>query len=91
MLNDENKKLCCELLAKFGVEAQCIIAIEECSELQKAICKILRYDDASYDENLREEIADVLAMCQQLMLIIKMDMNEANSRIHSKFIRALKR
>ena len=42
MLNEENIKLCWELLAKFGIEAQAVIAIEECSELQKELCKSLR-------------------------------------------------
>ena len=38
MLNEENKKLCWEILTKYGIRNQQHMVIEECSELQKAIC-----------------------------------------------------
>lgn len=65
----------------FGEEAQVIVAIEECSELQKALTKWLRYRkiEAESEEKLladiREEMADVGIMLNQLALIFG-DANE---------------
>ena len=42
------------------------MVIEECAELQKAVCKIHRDDGhitEAHDENLREELVDVLVVC----------------------------
>ena len=52
-----------------------VIAIEECSELQKEITKIIRKKGDL--TNLAEEIADVEIMLEQLKLIF---------RIHDKVI-----
>lgn len=49
---------------KWGIELQIACTIEECSELTKVLCKILRKHDAF--EQLPEEIADVEIMIQQL-------------------------
>lgn len=51
----------------FGESAQMIVALEECSELQKEISKIIR--EKGDLENLAEEIADVEIMLEQLKLI----------------------
>lgn len=52
---------------KWGEEGQFIVAIEELSELQKEVCKILR---GKGDINhLAEEIADVRIMVEQLEFI----------------------
>lgn len=64
----------------FGAKAQVIVAIEECSELQKALTKWLRYlesetaSEFDYD-NILEEMADVSIMLGQLALIFG-DANE---------------
>lgn len=65
-------------IAKWGEPAQMIVAIEELSELQKALCKYLRFAER-YDgddpelgvmvNNIREEMADVSIMLSQLELI----------------------
>lgn len=50
------------------------MVIEECAELQKAVCKIHRDDGhitEAHDENLREELVDVLVVCQQMFLALK--------------------
>ena len=44
MLNKENKDLCWRVLSKYGCQGQMMMVIEECSELQKAVCKINRDD-----------------------------------------------
>ena len=89
MLNKENIELCWELLAKFGIEAQAVIAIEECSELQKALCKSLRCNQTWNAESVKEELVDTIVMCQQLLLCIGMDENDVNARAKAKLERAL--
>lgn len=56
-----------EAIKTFGALPQMVIAIEECSELQKEITKIIR--EKGDLENLAEEIADVEIMLEQLKLI----------------------
>lgn len=60
-----------QLINKFGTKNQCIVAIEELSELQKEICKQLR--DIGNLENLAEEIADVEIMLEQLKIMFECD------------------
>lgn len=60
------------MIEKFGKEAQTIVAIEELSELQKALCKCLRGEDNF--SNVIEEIADVKIMLEQLELIYDCDL-----------------
>lgn len=61
------------ILDRFGNTMQTIVAIEEMSELQKALAKYLRglqyHDYADVLANIREEIADVQIMLDQLRLI----------------------
>ena len=59
--NWEKEKLV-EAVRHFRAGNQDRKAIEECSELIKAICK-------GYTENIIEETADVMIMCEQLKLI----------------------
>ena len=54
---------------KFGVNSQEDVAIEEMSELTKAIIKNRRYGTRETEENLLEEMADVYIMLIQLMFI----------------------
>ena len=91
MLNDENKNICGKLLAYFGIIAQVMVAIEECSELIKALCKAWRCYSAENVENVKEELVDVLVMCQQLMLYFGMSMDEVNARAYGKLARAMER
>lgn len=51
-----------QAIQKWGINPQIIVAIEELSELQKALCKYLRGDP----HNVEEEIADVKIMTRQL-------------------------
>lgn len=93
MLNKENCDLCWQVLSKYGCEHQMGMVIEECAELQKAVCKIQRDDGHitdAHDENLREELVDVVVMCQQMFLVLKMTEDEINNRANRKLERALK-
>ncbi len=54
----------------WGPEMQMIVAIEEMSELTKALTKYIRaYDVTEIEANIREEMADVGIMLNQLSLI----------------------
>ena len=93
MLNKVNQDLCWQVLSKYGCEHQMGMVVEECAELQKAICKIQRDDGHitdAHDENLREELVDVVVMCQQMFLVLKMSADEINKRARAKLERALK-
>ena len=60
----------------FGIPRQEDIAIEEMSELTKAIIKNRRTPDKSHKEDIREEIADVFIMITQLKMIYGGDIEE---------------
>ena len=95
MLNEENKKLCWEILTKYGIQNQQHMVIEECSELQKAICKLYRAKtQEEYNEfyrNFIEELLDVIAVCQQMLLSENVSMDKVNDFIKAKLIIALER
>lgn len=57
-----------DALNAWGIPAQERQAIEECSELIKALCKNQRYDNKRPDDVI-DEIADVYIMVEQLKLI----------------------
>lgn len=65
-----DKTICAFAVNNFGENAQMIVAIEECSELQKEITKIIR--NKGNLENLAEEIADVEIMIEQLKYMYKL-------------------
>ncbi len=61
----EEKAVICAALETYGIDAQAIVAIEEMSELQKELCKMLR-GKADLD-HIAEEIADVEIMLAQMV------------------------
>ena len=93
MLNTENKEMCYQLLQKYGSRLQMMMAIEECSELQKAICKNFRQTENStiayVDEHVLEELVDVIVMCEQLRLMACIGMDDVNEMAKAKLERAL--
>jgi NTP pyrophosphatase (non-canonical NTP hydrolase) len=62
-----------EALDTYGIDKQLDIAIEEMSELTKAIIKHRRYASKETYENLCEETADVAIMIEQIFLSTKRD------------------
>ena len=54
-------------ISTYGQDSQMLMAIEEMSELTKAICKYKRYGDNVND--IAEEIADVTIMLDQLKMM----------------------
>ena len=78
-----------EIIKKFGEEKQIIVAIEELSELQKALCKYLRNGELTY--NLLEEMADVYIMLEQLKIIFNIDLPEIFDEMNRKLERTKER
>jgi NTP pyrophosphatase (non-canonical NTP hydrolase) len=65
----------------FGVNSQEDVAIEEMSELTKAIIKNRRYGTMRTENNLLEEMADVFIMLMQLMIIHGFDYDIVSQKI----------
>lgn len=61
---EERKTVYNDALSVYGTAAQMIVALEELSELQKEICKVLRGDIRLTE--LQEEVADVTIMLEQI-------------------------
>ena len=90
MLDEENKKLCWDVLAKFGTRNQRRMIIEECAELQKAVCKLFREpDNNEYYHNYIEELVDVIVMAQEMLLDENISMEDVNDMVEEKLLRAL--
>ncbi|HCA28892.1 MAG TPA: hypothetical protein DEP23_04630 [Ruminococcaceae bacterium] len=62
-----------EAIKKYGVQSQCDMCIEEMSELTKALLKLRRASTQpemqKCRENIREEIADVQIMIDQMRMV----------------------
>lgn len=86
--NDERKRIYRNALAKWGDNAQMVVAIEELSECQKEICKILRGGE-NYS-HLAEEIADATIMLEQVCLIFNLE-DQVNAYMDTKVRRLEKR
>ena len=80
---EEQKGIMLQALSRYGVDAQDDIAIEEMSELTKAIIKNRRYKTFATLENLYEELADVYIMLEQIMMSLDKDrvQNYVNSKL----------
>lgn len=64
----EQKAVLEKAIRHYGFDSQADIAIEEMSELTKAIIKDRRYQSMETLTNIYEEIADVLIIVEQLRL-----------------------
>ena len=97
-MNERVKKMK-EIADHYGWDSQCQIAIEEMSELTKAICKRQReWSGSLLSESTEsrerteiiEEIADVWIMLVQLTYLLSADW-EVDESINQKIERQLKR
>ena len=59
-----------QIATHYGFTSQADMAIEECSELIQAICKLRRGYSENHYTNLLEEIADVLIVARQLRYLL---------------------
>ena len=84
---------------RYGIQNQSLVAMEELSELQKAVSKLVRYpeektkpfDFKGLRNNLIEEMADVLICMDQLINFYKIDRSEIQELIQAKQERQAKR
>lgn len=97
MLNQENTEKCRKILNRYGYRPQMMMVIEECSELQKAACKLLRKstsatltnDDTPPLRNFREEVVDVIVMVTQAVMMAGLSAGEINSMAKAKLDKVL--
>lgn len=94
-----DKQIIEETLDRYGIERQSLVAMEELSELQKAISKLVRNPEEKTKplefkglrHNLIEEMADVLICMDQLIEFYKLDRYDIQSIIDSKQARQRRR
>ncbi len=80
-------------ICKYGTQPQIDVAIEEMSELTKALLKWRRAKGAELTaarDNIIDEIADVRVMCRQMEILFQAE-DEVERRIDFKVERQLKR
>lgn len=82
-------KMCEKAVEKWGVDAQLVILIEECSELTKEATKMLRGHGRR--ENMIEELADVTVMCEQMRIILGLSDDQLEDMAKAKMIRTMER
>lgn len=83
----ERRAVYSDALDVFGGDTQLIVAVEELSECQKEICKVLRGDGDL--EHLAEEVADATIMLEQVRIMF--DINDATCRHMDAKIERLKK
>lgn len=94
-----NKQINQGTMDRYGIERQSLVAMEELSELQKAISKLVRNPEEKTKplefkglrNNLIEEMADVLICMDQLINFYKIDRSEIQELIQAKQERQTKR
>ena len=88
-----------ETMDRYGIERQSLVTMEELSELQKAISKLVRNPEESTKplefkglrQNLIEEMADVLICMDQLIEYYQIERPEIQGLIQAKQERQAKR
>lgn len=94
-----NEKINKETMNRYGIERQSLVAMEELSEPQKAISKLVRNPEEKTKplefkglrHNLIEEMADVLICMDQLIEFYKISQYEIQDIIQAKQERQAKR
>lgn len=94
-----DKQIIEETLDRYGIERQSLVAMEELSELQKAISKLVRNPEEKTKplefkglrHNLIEEMADVLICMDQLIEFYHIQRPEIQELIQAKQERQAKR
>ena len=88
-----------ETMDRYGIERQSLVAMEELSELQKAISKLVRNPEEKTKplefkglrHNLIEEMADVIICMDQLKEYYQIERHEIQELIQAKQERQAKR
>ena len=95
MTNDFKKEVFTKAIKYYGSLEQHSVAMEECGELIQAISKFLRSyqpkEMLTARNHIREEIADVLIMIEQLKLMHSITEKELEQEIEYKVTRLKER
>lgn len=75
------RSIMAEIISYYGHESQKMMLLEEMAELQKEICKDMRYDPDL--EAITEEMADVMIMLEQIQILHKI----TNEKLHRQLRR----
>ena len=67
MTTNDIKAVCADAILANGWKRQAVVALEELSEAQKELCKLLRGQGDM--DHLAEEIADVTIMLEQMEMV----------------------
>lgn len=86
-MNDKIEKI----LKHYGNENQMLVAIEEMSELTKALTKSMRIDAGVTMHEIEEEIADVQLCLKVLCFIFGIEEKDIDEDIEKKLQRTLRR
>lgn len=78
-----------KIIDYYGEDLQLTQVIEELSELTKEVCKYLKGSDSH--EQITEEIADVLLMIEQLIIICGLNHSDITKIMQEKLERTLQR
>lgn len=98
MVKEEKRAALDTIVDTYGIEPQVDMAIEECSELIKALLKYRRkqYGGGKFCKDIQradiiDEIADVSIMLEQLKIIYSFSEKEIEERIEFKLNRQMER
>ena len=83
------RSIMAELISYYGHEPQKMMLLEKMAELQKEICKDMRYDPDL--EAITEEVADVLIMLEQIQMMYRISETRLHQITNEKLHRQLRR
>lgn len=83
------RSIMAEIINYYGHEPQKMMLLEEMAELQKEICKDMRYDPDL--EAITEEVADVLIMLEQIQMMYHISETKLHKITNEKLRRQLRR
>lgn len=89
LTTDERAEIAIDAIRHYGQDSQLDKAIEEMSELTKAICDLKRNETVQNTVNVIEETADVFIMMVQMMIMF--GTNEVDNLIEVKLVRLKER
>lgn len=97
-MTNKEKRAVSKIIDTYGIEPQVDMAIEECSELIKALLKYRRkqygngvFCQDSLSADIIDEIADVSIMLEQLKIIYGFSEKKVEERIEFKLNRQMER
>lgn len=88
-MKEDSKRRCETILRHYGIEKQSIKACEEMGELIQVISKLNFKFSSQNVEHLKEEIADVMVVLEQLKIHYGITDNDIDEIVEQKTIRTV--